>query len=516
MADLIGSHGVPATTNGQAAPTVRRPMGAPTPTGSPSIRGPKAIMEERYKREAAKQLERNKAEQEQQIRLSEQRRRQNAEALAPGVAGGPGSGTEIQQQRADSRRPSQPNPEIHTTTRPPRTSEVPSQSHGRTRSSTKPPASQPYPATAVPTQAQPSQLNATAQPTEGPAPPGTKTRNSFPHAFERWETLSAHWEGLTSFWIRKLEQSKDEISRDPLSQQLFRQVTDLSAAGANLFHAVVELQRLRASSERKFQRWFFETRTELERQQEVNALMEKALENERLQRDDAIRDAVENERGTSKAQQQLSEMRKELAISKEEARRAWEELGRREHEERERTKSLQEGQPTIVGGVQVVPMTQAGPSRMASTQDPTAYVQSREYHGSTTPTGVPTGYEPRYTGARSDGGYSEGKSPPPQGVLSRFRSDQHRQDTDKVIDEDVPNPGTTAPTPTHHAPAPTTSAPPSGWTGSYSEGQDYAGEGYAPPDWERMPRHHHPTRLSDVIEEDDERSRTSASQVSRA
>jgi hypothetical protein len=29
-----------------------------------------------------------------------------------------------------------------------------------------------------------------------------------------------------------------------------------------------------------------------------------------------------------------------------------------------------------------------------------------------------------------------------------------------------------------------------------------------------MPRHHHPTRLSDVLEED-ERSRTSASQVSR-
>jgi len=48
-------------------------------------------------------------------------------------------------------------------------------------------------------------------------------------------------------------------------------------------------------------------------------------------------------------------------------------------------------------------------------------------------------------------------------------------------------------------------------------GVDYSGEGYGSgsgPGWEAIPRHHHPTRLSDVLEED-ERSRTSASQVSR-
>ncbi|KAJ4147439.1 hypothetical protein LMH87_001957 [Akanthomyces muscarius] len=233
-----------------------------------------------------------------------------------------------------------------------------------------------------------------------PAPAATepaKPRNSFPHAFERWETLSAHWEGLTSYWIRKLEQNKDDVNKDPLSQQLARQVTDLSAAGANLFHAVVELQRLRASSERKFQRWFFETRSELERAQEVNALLEKALEKERRERSDAIRDAVDNERGVSKTQKQLQEMRKELAISKEEARRAWEELGRREQEERDRTLSLQAGHPTIVGGVQVVPMSQSHSGRQTSTRDPGAY-QTTET--SRTPT------EHRSTGAAgSNSGY---------------------------------------------------------------------------------------------------------------
>jgi hypothetical protein len=146
-------------------------------------------------------------------------------------------------------------------------------------------------------------------------------------------------------------------------------VTDLSSAGANLFHAVVELQRLRASSERKFQRWFFETRTELERNQEVTAMLEVALDEERRNRADAIRQAVDQEQGSSKLHKQLAEMRKELTISKEEARRAWEELGRREQEERDRTTSLQQGLPTIVGGVQVVPMTQ-GVSRGPSQRDP--------------------------------------------------------------------------------------------------------------------------------------------------
>ena len=90
------------------------------------------------------------------------------------------------------------------------------------------------------------------EPAPPQAPAAVQSRSSFPHAFERWETLSAHWEGLTSFWIRRLEENSNEVNREPISQQLARQVTDLSAAGANLFHAVVELQRLRASSERKF------------------------------------------------------------------------------------------------------------------------------------------------------------------------------------------------------------------------------------------------------------------------
>lgn len=52
----------------------------------------------------------------------------------------------------------------------------------------------------------------------------------------------------------------------------------------------------------------------------------------------------------------------------------------------------------------------------------------------------------------------------------------------------------------------------------YSAAPDYSGAGYS-SGWDQveqqMPRHHHPTRLSDVIEEEDERSRTSASQMSR-
>ncbi|KAJ2976662.1 hypothetical protein NQ176_g4819 [Zarea fungicola] len=46
-----------------------------------------------------------------------------------------------------------------------------------------------------------------------------------------------------------------------------------------------------------------------------------------------------------------------------------------------------------------------------------------------------------------------------------------------------------------------------------SNAQAYTGEGYGAPGWETVQRHHHPTRLSDVIEED-ERSRAST-QMSR-
>ena len=209
---------------------------------------------------------------------------------------------------------------------------------------------------------------------------GNSSRNgntsSFPHAFERWETLSAQWEGLTSFWIKRLEGNSEELNGQPLNQQLARQVTDLSAAGANLFHAVVELQRLRASSERKFQRWFFETRTEQEKTQERIAQLETELREEKKARTEQVTSGArlkaekatveEMNRVTRHADQRINEMKRELQISKDEARRGWEEIGRMEQAERDRTFSLRRGEPTLVGGVQVVPMPQVGTSRQTS------------------------------------------------------------------------------------------------------------------------------------------------------
>jgi hypothetical protein len=139
-------------------------------------------------------------------------------------------------------------------------------------------------------------------------------------------------------------------------QQMSRQITDLSAAGANLFHAVVELQRLRASSERKFQRWFYEHRQEQERAQESEAQLENAVRVEREARLDAVANMERMAQEKKNAERVVAEMKRELQISKEEARRAWEELGRREQEERDRTFALREGQPTMINGVQVVPL----------------------------------------------------------------------------------------------------------------------------------------------------------------
>lgn len=163
-----------------------------------------------------------------------------------------------------------------------------------------------------------------------------------------------------------------------------RQITDLSAAGANLFHAVVELQRLRASSERKFQRWFYEHRQEQEKAQEREASFEARLQVERDARASAEADMERMATEKKNAERAVSEMKRELQISKEEARRAWEELGRREQEERDRTFSLRDGQPTLVGGVQVVPMAQG--DTYAGAQSSGGIEQHYSYEGGQSPT----------------------------------------------------------------------------------------------------------------------------------
>ncbi|KAL6857877.1 hypothetical protein ACO1O0_005321 [Amphichorda felina] len=560
MADLMSSGGVPPTSNGNTMAAPRRPTGAPAPTSSPSgIRGPRMIMQERAAREARQkaEAERQKLERaraEQEARLQEEAQRAAAERRPAGVA----TNLDGSQQFVDSQgqaetsqtaaaAPSTPQPSHHrtNTNRFSANQQVPSQVYAPQQPSGQPPTQPQF--QSQPQSQQPQQPavaaqaggDASTQLAAAGASGSSKPRNSFPHAFERWETLSAHWEGLTSYWIRKLEQNKDELNRDPVSQQLARQVTDLSAAGANLFHAVVELQRLRASSERKFQRWFFETRAELERSQEVNTMLENALDQERRNRDEAIREAVEKGQGSSLAQKQLAEMRKELAISKDEARRAWEELGRREQIERDRTLSLQSGHPTIVGGVQVVPMTSGAPGRQPSARDPGSYqgypaeqAQSPSGPASPTPAGSSGGhYRPQemgqpqaaYGGGVSEGGYSEGEYvtdaqgnfvPDTRGnEIPLAAPPSSCSDSDVEVGE-YDTPATTNPPSGSYDP-PNTAAPGSQWTGDYSDSQDYTGQGYGAPGWETVPRHHHPTRLSDVIEEEDERSRTSASQPSR-
>lgn len=627
MADLL--HGGPATTNGQA-PGSSRPTAPPAPVGSPAsgIRGPKMIMQERREREQRRkdeatrreaearereELERDaQADQEQriweererQLRLEQQRQQEISKELQMrererrAQQQQQAAGADIPPQSIDPaiQRRQQRAAEAHAARLLDAQRHVSQTqgiaagqqlSHGsqhRRSSQTQQPGAQhaggPSFSGPPPTSAVPAPTSGPGYQTAEPSATGansSRPRNSFPHAFERWEALSAHWEGLTSFWIRRLQQHTEEIERDPLSQQLARQNTDLSAAGANLFHAVVELQRLRASSERKFQRWFFETRTEIEKLQEQNAILNRTIEEERQQHADAIRDAVEHEGANSKIQRQLAEMRKELLISKEEARRAWEELGRREEAEREWTQSLQHGLPTSVGGVQVVPMNAGIPSRNTSTRDGAHQQQQQqqpqqqqvEYGSSaqagpsgshrpassgshsanmppTTSSGGQAYYQPQmpaaavheqrsYGDGRSEGGYSEGE----------YAIDSHGNFIRDSMGNKIPfRGGTTSPAEEgapsdlgHHMaedydmmppgsshsggipPALTYPPPPREPPQWQQEPQppsaDYAGQGYGAPGWETVPRHRHPTRLS-VIEED-ERSRASktTSQISR-
>jgi hypothetical protein len=589
-------------------------------------------MRERVEREARRKAEREalerervRAEGEQQLLEQDRRRRAEKRATAAGVAGERRSGGEGYEDSGSAPAPQRVSDNSQKSDRlgtgnggSARPQDVPIQGRGRggtalgggETASARPPrgptvsTGQPRPVrtgqpTGAETQPGPSAPPKTSQPAletgESSAANTTRraTQSSFPHAFERWETLSAHWEGLTSFWIRRLEENANEIQRDPVSAQLSRQVTDLSAAGANLFHAVVELQRLRASSERKFQRWFFETRVEQERAQESQAMLESTLQEERRGREDAIADAVAREKEKSNSEKLMAEMKRELHISKEEARRAWEELGRREQEERERTMSLREGHPTLVGGVQVVPMMQGVPSRHTSsaarpqtrdeagaaggqtpgadpvyqstsrsqrTNDP--FVEnsgisapSRSARGTTSqqstsssitsmpqysqapavqpPTTSATFYQQHHGTTLhpidqpgSEGTYSDTEYDiDPSGQIRRDSRGNKIRYSDPASDDDTDELDVSADREREiahlqqygHAPVSsveyvpgTSSAAVSGTIGPV----DYSGQGYGADPWVSFPRHHHPTRLSDVLEED-ERSRTSASQVSR-
>ncbi|KAI0172832.1 hypothetical protein GGR52DRAFT_580496 [Hypoxylon sp. FL1284] len=567
MADMMGGRG-PATSNGNGTASAR-PATARAAVGSPSgIRGPRVIMQERAAREAARERMREEQERvrqerehyENESRLAEEvlRREAGRKAAerrdAAATAAGAADAAPIDTDPTTSRRQAQTEPGRATADNGGRASGQPRMSttaqgqaaQSRHARATSVPQGVPG-LSSGPGMAGPSGTQPPPQLSENSTAIG-RGRNSFPHAFERWETLSAHWEGLTSFWIRRLEQSAQEISQDPISAQLSRQVTDLSSAGANLFHAVVELQRLRASSERKFQRWFFETRADVERSQEVTHMLEQALNEERRSRAEAIREAVEQDQGTSKMQRQIAELRKELTISKEEARRAWEELGRREQEERDRTMSLQLGQPTIVGGVQVVPMTQ-GVGRGNSQRDPRTYGQMEPTEYPSSPT-TPSATRAQYTQAPavkstpaaagtdtafqtpssvhhqqsygSEGTYSEGQfnsiaamtngtstastrgsahdSMQYDAVYKNINLKDSNGDAEE-FETPATQPAVYQPTgPAAQQPQPPQQAP------------DYSGSGYSAP-WDDLgPRHHHPTRLSDVLEEDEERSRTSASQ----
>lgn len=304
---------------------------------------------------------------------------------------------------------------------------------------------------------------------------GRQTRNSnassFPHAFERWETLSSRWEGLTSYWIRKLETNPQKAD---VNQEMARQITDLAAAGANLFHAVVELQRLRASSERKFQRWFFEVRAQQEEAQENQARLQRALEEERARRIEAenARSAMAPPEQNRNYERLLAEYQRELQISKDEARRAWEDLGRQEQMERERNMALREGNPIEIGGIQVVPHAaparggslaqRPGTQQSATVAQGSAYQQSPRIHQEYDPQGSsPTNTDPFSSGER------QAIIRPPAGNSRTYQQQQptiptratSRPPEGAPIPPTAPHPPSTSVAPSRDAPLPTGASP---------------------------------------------------------
>ncbi|KAK6008460.1 hypothetical protein QM012_000363 [Aureobasidium pullulans] len=335
---------------------------------APSIRTPRNIMADRLAREARRHAEATRQREGEQ-RSSDPERRRAAAAAMESMAG------------------PDPAPSSTRMSKDPR-SDIPTRQRSQSQSAQPGSKAQTLPGhRRTQTTSQPGQRVSSA-----PDPPQTTqsqdigpedvpqpgTHSSFPHAFERWENLSSHWEGLTSYWLRKIEANSEEIRHIiPSAASLQRQIQDLSAAGANLFHGLVELQRLRASSERKFKRWFFEMRAEQEKWQELRADLVGQVNSERELKEQAERTIEKMRKEVLFEKNRANEDRRELLIAKAEARRAWESLGDMEAKNSEIMTNLRQGIPTNIGGIQVVP------THAASTQDterrPTIG-QSPQYH----------------------------------------------------------------------------------------------------------------------------------------
>ncbi|KAL2867019.1 uncharacterized protein BJX67DRAFT_111221 [Aspergillus lucknowensis] len=579
MSDLTGPSASGLTGNGRSQNGASRAAQGPIPVNphpASGVRTPTDIMRQRRDREARRKAEQEAKDREQEDaerrRLQQEQARAQAAAqpYAAGVAGDRST-----QRRVAPRAPTaldsrnvanipEPSPTSPRRTDAQHQSQTPAQA--RHPAPTAFPPQQSSQPKLTPQQSQaPAQSSQTAASQPQQQPSQQPRRVAFPHAFERWETLSSHWEGLTSYWIRKLEQNNEALERDPLSQQMARQVTDLSAAGANLFHAVVELQRLRASSERKFQRWFFDTRAEQERAKELQADLERQIRAERQARTEATASLQKADSEKIRIEELLKEMRRELQISKDEARRAWEELGRREQEERDRTNSLRNGEPTLVGGVQVVPMI-AGLPRRDPARPPTregpysggdGKNASDHLYGDTPAS--PVGTDPFVEGQRSahesdipsytqapppvttasqaQGHYAshyyEPEAPyPPQTTTGRdpsiassepgqdYGSYQQNPQGRQIVyprpmseESDEYEQGSFEDSEAGYV---TSTMPPTSGAlyAGYDQNVDYSGSGWG-SGWESLtPRHRHPTRLSDVLEE--EEPRTTPSRASRA
>ncbi|KAK9454814.1 hypothetical protein V1511DRAFT_368926 [Dipodascopsis uninucleata] len=184
--------------------------------------------------------------------------------------------------------------------------------------------------------------------------PGTTTDG------DGWATLSAEFEGISGYWIRKLKQNEEELKDQPPLRQLSRMVNDLTSTGASLFQALVALQKRRAEMHSQYSSWYEEYKRErtrlsqlaLEldeeatREQEKVRMLQEELEAVRLQE--------------TRSRFMLEESRLELKAARKECRRAWTEVTRLEENQK---RIYQQQQIVQSSSLPIVGSVGAGPGR---------------------------------------------------------------------------------------------------------------------------------------------------------
>ncbi|KAK9476216.1 hypothetical protein V1514DRAFT_197650 [Lipomyces japonicus] len=150
-----------------------------------------------------------------------------------------------------------------------------------------------------------------------------------------WDAICADVEGISGYWIQRLNAHETNITKKPRAAQLNTMVEGLTTTGMALLTAVVELQKRRAETNAKYAEWYEDYSQERARMAQLAQDMDEEMDHERGLRADLITQLEQATEAEANQRWMLEESRRELQAARLECRRAWAEVARLEEQQRQ-------------------------------------------------------------------------------------------------------------------------------------------------------------------------------------